>query len=172
MSEYSDYQSARDREYLAAWKNLSPRERRRLEKAGITGPAAPSYHTHKHDDDALLACASEPVATEPATSEMSPDVMDVLRRILGELMAQDNIRLTLECLALVTGLSYSGNSMTDIAKRHGVTRAAVSKRCVDTTDALGLPPSRAMRRLTARSSYERRQRRVLDRNDRFPDSIG
>ena len=172
MSNYADYQSARDREYLAAWKNFTARQRKQLEKAGITGPEAPSYQTHKHDDDSLLARAAEPVTDDSSASEISPDVMDVLRRILGELMAQDNIRLTLECLALVTGLSYSGSSMTEIAKRHGVTRAAVSKRCVDITNALGLPPSRAMRALTARSSYERRQRRVLDRNDRFPDSIG
>ena len=35
--------------------------------------------------------------------------------------------------------------VTDIAKRHGVTRAAVSKRCVELTRALNLKPSRAMR---------------------------
>ncbi len=47
---------------------------------------------------------------------------------MGELIGQDNARLSLECLAPVTGLAYCGDSMTDIAKRHGVTRAAVSKR--------------------------------------------
>ena len=43
--------------------------------------------------------------------------------------------------------------MTEIAKRHGITRAAVSKRCVELTLALDLMPSRAMRSLNARHSY-------------------
>jgi hypothetical protein len=43
--------------------------------------------------------------------------------------------------------------MTEIAKRHGITRAAVSKRCVELTELLDLPPSRAMRSLTARMAY-------------------
>jgi hypothetical protein len=45
--------------------------------------------------------------------------------------------------------------MTDIAKRHGVTRAAVSKRCVELSRALNLKPSRAMRSIPARQSYRR-----------------
>lgn len=77
----------------------------------------------------------------------------LLRRLVGELAMQDHVRLSLECLALATGLSYDGFSMTAIALRHGVTRAAVSKRCVELTQALGLPPSRAMRRRKARHSY-------------------
>ena len=43
--------------------------------------------------------------------------------------------------------------MTDIAKRHGISRAAVSKRCVELTELLNLRPSRAMRSLTARNTY-------------------
>jgi hypothetical protein len=43
--------------------------------------------------------------------------------------------------------------MSDIAKRHGISRAAVSKRCVELTELLDLPPSRAMRSLTARKRY-------------------
>ena len=66
---------------------------------------------------------------------------------------QDNARLSLECLALVTGLTYDGDSMTRIATKYGVTRAAVSKRCVELTQALNLNPSRAMRSRKARTSY-------------------
>lgn len=51
------------------------------------------------------------------------------------------------------GLNNGGDSMAEIARRHGVTRAAVSKRCVELTELLGLRPSRAMRSLTARESY-------------------
>jgi hypothetical protein len=53
-------------------------------------------------------------------------------------LSHDNARLTAECIALVSGLSYTGSSMTEIAARHGITRAAVSKRCVELTELLDL----------------------------------
>jgi DNA polymerase-1 len=61
--------------------------------------------------------------------------------------------VVVECIALVSGLNYSGASMTQIAAKHGITRAAVSKRCVELTELLGIRPSRAMRSLTARKRY-------------------
>jgi len=91
-------------------------------------------------------------------------LMAVLRRLLGEMMASDNVRLTLDCLSLITGMSYDGASMREIAKRHQITRSAVSKRCVLIADSLGLPPSRAMRQLTARRVYERRARNSHSRS--------
>jgi hypothetical protein len=98
--------------------------------------------------------------------EPDPEFLhDLLRRLVGELIGQDNARLSLECLALVTGLAYCGDSMTDIAKRHGVTRAAVSKRCVELTRALNLKPSRAMRSVEARQSYRQARMRHLSGQD-------
>ena len=98
--------------------------------------------------------------------EPDPELLhDLLRRLVGELIGQDNARLSLECLALVTGLAYCGDSMTDIAKRHGVTRAAVSKRCVELTRALNLKPSRAMRSVEARQSYRQARMRHLSGQD-------
>ena len=82
-------------------------------------------------------------------------MQDLIRVLVGELLSQDNARLSIECLALVTGLSYTGDSMTTIARRHNVTRAAVSKRCVEFTRALRLDPCRAMRSLKARESYRK-----------------
>ena len=77
-------------------------------------------------------------------------------------------RVTTECIALVSGLVYSGDSMSEIAKRHGITRAAVSKRCVELTELLDLPPSRAMRSLTARRRYRSARIRVT-RSNELPD---
>lgn len=77
----------------------------------------------------------------------------LLRRLIGELMSQSDAKLSLECLSLVTSLIYDGDSMTRIASKYGVTRAAVSKRCVELTKALNLNPSRAMRSRKARTSY-------------------
>ena len=89
---------------------------------------------------------------------ISHDAIEVLRHFVADLISEGNTRLTVECLAVALGLSaYNGESMTDIAKRHGVTRAAVSKRCVDITTQLNLPPSRAMRSEKARKTYRQSQ---------------
>ena len=83
------------------------------------------------------------------------------------MLAERNARLSLECLALATGFSYLGGTMTDIARRHCVTRAAVSKRCVELTERLHLLPSRAMRSLTARRAYQAAQLSTRNNHERF-----
>ncbi len=67
------------------------------------------------------------------------------RRLVGFMLADTHPALGVECMALVTGIGYQGASMEEIGKRHGVTRAAVSKRCVELCEAFGIPPVRAMR---------------------------
>jgi hypothetical protein len=165
MNDYEDKQRIRDAEYQAAWKNLSPRERRKLEKAGISGPAMPAYRTGKHDDEALIGRrACEPTDPGDAPDDAREDDGDneasgsALRQVIGALLSFDDVQLSLDCFALVSGIGYTGDSMAEIGKRHGITRAAVSKRCVEMANLLGLLPSRAMRRLTARTSYERSAR--------------
>ena len=46
----------------------------------------------------------EPEVTEPETEH----VWDAVRRVLGEVICHDNARLTAECIALVSGLCYTG----------------------------------------------------------------
>lgn len=93
-------------------------------------------------------------------SAMSEKLWDVMRHLVGELLDTPNRSLTAECLAAVSGMSYTGDSITEIAKRHGLTRAAVSKRCVELTNKLKLFPSRTMRTLTARQAYRHAQRKL------------
>ena len=69
----------------------------------------------------------------------------VVRRLVGIMLADSNPALGVECVALVTGIGYEGASEADIARRHAVTRAAVSKRCIELCEAFGIPPVRAMR---------------------------
>ena len=83
-----------------------------------------------------------------------------LARVVGELAGTANTRLSLEVLALVSGICYGGMSQTAIAQRHGVTRAAVSKRCVELTEKLGLPPSRAMKSEASRGVFAEAQRKA------------
>ena len=173
--EYTSRQKARDAEYqreYKAWiKSLPPAERRKLEAQGLaepdvahhgngpaTGDAADSPVMRIGDDPALLP-DPEPDPEPPPEPKLSqthaPDtdlIRDAVRRVLGEIICHGNSRLTAECIAIVTGLNFTGASMTEVARKHGVSRAAVSKRCVELTELLGLRPSRAMRPLTSRTA--------------------
>jgi hypothetical protein len=176
--DYEIRQRARDEDYRRAYADwiasLPPEERERLGELGLDRPSVPGAGTGAPSRDmaesSMASCGPEevaeveddPVPTDDAEATDPERLHDLLRRLVGELIGQDNARLSLECLALVTGLVYCGDSMTEIAKRHGVTRAAVSKRCVELTRALNLQPSRAMRSLPARQSYRRARLRHLD----------
>ena len=162
------------REYEAWVATLPPEERSRLADMGLEEPQMPDTGASGHRDAAeLAACAMQPeeITSEEeecasGTTSAPPNndrVLDLLRVILGELLSRDNVKLSVECMALVTGLSYNGDSMTAIARRHGVTRAAVSKRCVEYTRALRLAPCRAMRSLKARKSYRQSRINQLDK---------
>ena len=179
-NDYSIRQSERDREYEAAYdspevlkwiESLDPKERERLEAEGLLKPLIQRSGTGMREEDlADSPLASETpdisggidaaVSTQDAAPMNDDRLWDVLRRLLGELLNQKNATLTIECLAVVSGIGFTGDSMTEIARRNGVSRAAVSKRCVELTEKLGLPPSRAMRSLTARVSYARSQHAI------------
>jgi hypothetical protein len=110
----------------------------------------------------------EPTCDQPGYQAQRMDaeqIWDVLRRLIGELLVQRNAQLSLECLALVSGVSFLGDSMNAIGRRHGLSRAAVSKRCVEMTVKLGVLPSRAMRSLTAREAYASARHLLLMRHE-------
>ena len=177
--EYAARQATKDqaygREYRAWVSSASPEERRRLAELGLDAPLLPKDGGGFLDQDA----ADSPLASEPpapildepvggaANQIGTEEVWDILRRLIGELLAERSARLSLECLALVSGLSFLGDSMTAIARRHGVTRAAVSKRCVELTERLNVMPSRAMRALTARRAYQAAQLQTRKSYERF-----
>jgi hypothetical protein len=169
--DYEIRQRSRDEDYRKAYgewvASLPPEERERLGELGLDRASVPGAGTGAPSRDlaesSMACCEPEEIVeaepqpyTTPSLDEPDPERLhDLLRRLVGELIGQDHARLSLECLALVTGLSYCGDSMTEIAARHGVTRAAVSKRCVELSRALNLKPSRAMRSISARQSYRR-----------------
>lgn len=166
--DYSKKQKSLDakyeREYRAWVESLPANERRDLEAMGLHAPCVQRHGNGSAHGDAadssMMAVGSDPAEMpEPEVEEHDADhgdpdaVNSAVRRVVAEIIYHDNARLTAECIALISGLSYDGCSMTEIAKRHGITRAAVSKRCVEMTELLGLRPSRAMRSLTARKRY-------------------
>ena len=169
-SSYAARQRERDdnyrREYTEWIKSMPPEERQKLQAMGLDKAYLPSGSGGAAKDAAESSrarCEDAPITEdEPAAAGTSPAALaadqlaqddaphEIMRRLIGEMLMQSNASLSLECLALVTGLAYDGGSMTEIAERHEVTRAAVSKRCVELTIALNLKPSRAMRSLIAR----------------------
>jgi hypothetical protein len=178
--DYAKKQTQRDaqyeREYQAWIKSMSPAERREAEALGLLKPclakhgngsskgdAADSALMRIGDDPALLVDADplppelleqpQQLLEQPEPSHDTEAIYRAIRCVVAEILYHNNARLTAECIALVSGLAYDGSSMTEIAQRHGISRAAVSKRCVELTELLDLPPSRAMRSLTARKSY-------------------
>ena len=184
------------RKAYRAWVAKLPRkERRRLERQGLLEPAIDPLHIGKGEDisampiadattlphdgicgdggDNRYACRDKQdivAGGGEVTNAPAPDydrVWEVLRRLLGELLSTPNAQLSLECLALVSGVGFMGDSMTAIAKRHGVTRAAVSKRCIQLTEQLDMLPSRAMRSLTARAKYRTAQTKHYELRERF-----
>lgn len=174
-SSDADYQ----RVYHAWVASLAPEERRQLAELGLDKPQMPDTSGSGFCDAAEISrCSIEPEEIDEPAEEIEPDlyqgaqakedILHFVRRLVGELLGQDNIRLSVECLAVATGMSYLGDSMTEIARRHGVTRAAVSKRCVEFVDSLGLAPSRAMRSPKARQSYRRRRIHELNQQNLVP----
>ena len=168
--DYAKKQARKDADYerdYEAWvKSMTLEERREAEKLGLLKPCLQRHGNGAPDQD----MADSPAAShtpdiaalvdheDDQAGTITHDVIDVLRHFVADLISEGNTRLTVECLAVALGLSaYNGESMTSIAKRHGVTRAAVSKRCVDITTQLNLPPSRAMRSEKARNTYRRSQ---------------
>lgn len=168
--DYSKKQAQRDaqyeREYEAWVKSMTREERREAEKLGLLKPCLQRHGNGAPDHDMAESSAASHTPDIAALidrddeqgSTINHDAIEVLRHFVADLISEGNTRLTVECLAVALGLSaYNGESMTSIAKRHGVTRAAVSKRCVDITRQLNLPPSRAMRSEKARKTYRRSQ---------------
>lgn len=163
-------------EYVAAYEawvsSLSPAEQRRLRELGVDRPMVQQSHgptglTMDVADSPIASTDKQPFEVMDPFDVSAPvlsddETLDLLRRLIGELLAQDNARLSLECLALVTGLAYTGDSMRTIARRHSLTPAAVSKRCVELTLALNLPPSRAMKSVIARSKYQTARFKFLE----------
>jgi len=143
------------RDFQAHLKSLTPKKRKAYRLAGLDGPlvsyrgsgcpagdiAESSLASH-HPDIANLIDGRTAESEEEETFHSSCGICRVLSYVKGK----SNPSLTIDCVLLVFNLpGYEGESMTTIANRYGVSRAAVSRRCVKITEELRVPPSRAMR---------------------------
>ncbi len=66
--------------------------------------------------------SADTIDPEPPSGDSLTDeaLWDIVRRLIGEILGRQNRSLTVECLAIVSGLSCFGDSMCGIARRQPV----------------------------------------------------
>lgn len=82
----------------------------------------------------------------PTTTPDQADVnnaVDLLRRLLADILAEGDALLTLECFAIVIGLApLDGCGVASIARRHGCHQSEIEARCRDVAKRTGMPRPR------------------------------
>lgn len=173
MDAYSARQADRDREYREAWDSpeakawiagLDPAERARLEAQGILRPSLPgrANGVMLGGDlaDSSLASETPDLAAEIDGEKQKAARVearaDVLAAFCARIRACENPLLVFDAVCHATGVSaLDGFSQSELARRHGVTRAAFSKIATQWVKTFGLPPARGMRSSKARQKYSR-----------------
>lgn len=165
-TDYRQRQSREEIEYAREYEkwiqSLPDDERRELASLGLDRPSAPGWSSGIGlDVDVSSLAVSEPLA--PTDDEQDHDwqtasdlrTAEAIAKLICELLANDPT-LGVECIALATGIAYEGSSEVAIAKKYLVTRAAVSKRCLELAERLGVKNVRAMKSESAREIYAER----------------
>ena len=176
---YAKSELERNRQYRAAWESpeakawlesLSPEEREQLKRHGVDRPDLPSNRGNVRDSDlAESSLASEAAdlpghiaGTKSSDADSSGETRsDVLASFCARMRSCANPALVFDAVCYGTGvLAIEGQSATELAAKHGVTKQAFSKIAVQWCDTFGLPPARSMKSKRARTSYRERARRV------------
>lgn len=76
-----------------------------------------------------------------------------IREVLASVIESDNPRLEAECMAMSVGLVFDAGSMNQIAKKHGITRQAVSNRVRDYQEKKGIISALYNKRQGSRIGY-------------------
>ena len=161
-SAYPGYVS----EYQRWVDSLSPQEREELKRLGVDQPDVPSDYGNGREID----LADSPLASEtPDIAERLdafqgqpvsvPDDArsDILASFCARIRACANPSLAFDAICYATGvLAIEGQSATELAAHHGVTKQAFSKVGVQWCKTFGLQPSRSMKSKKARKAYQRR----------------
>ena len=162
-----------------AWVKLTDQEKREAEAKGIVSKTD-DYQTHAGTsvDDLQIADMEEPspftasaeneqptASKDSPIAELSQDdrTWYVVRQVLDIIISSPNARLQAECFRIASGLGMLDDiTETSVAEKHGLTRAAVSKRCVKLTKIVGVKPSQYMRPLHIRETYRNARNKSLN----------
>lgn len=166
MDDYIDKQKQRDAQYARAWETLTPAQRRQMAKHGITGPELPRYHTCKPDDEGRMEDITDNASgfaeQEPEGAQSQPPSQhesgDALASFCARIRGSANPLMQFDAACFAAGLGdLEGKTETELAKRHGVTRAAFSKAVINWCDTFALRPSPGMKSRNARALYRKAQ---------------
>lgn len=150
-----------DADYAAWLATFTPEARERLKELGLDRlPSEEPTPGGCMNGDAADLPVPAPEAITIAESPMA----EVIRNVVAWLLSSENRGLEVECLALASGVCHDGLAPNQIARRYGLSRAAVSRRCIRIEDNFGLPPSAVMRSERAREIARRARRKTIERN--------
>lgn len=107
--------------------------------------------------------AYDPRESENISDSLEDETLVMMRSLIACLKNSPHPELTIECLCIISGICYDGQSMAKIARDNFVSRATVSRRCVDLCEAFGIEPTRAMRSRKGRQNCQNaRFQKILD----------
>lgn len=171
--DYARQHDARERRYRESWEtpeakawieSLLPEERVRLQQEGLLAPDIPR-------NGSANGCGREEDVADSCRASITPDIVgeieggaatqasaeqrsDVLASFCARIRCSSNPLLVFDAVCYATGvLSLEGQSETDLAKHHGVSRAAFSKIATQWVKTFNLAPSRGMKSAKARRVY-------------------
>lgn len=162
----SDYPGYVD-EYERWIESMSPEEREEIKRLGVDRPDLPSDRANVRDKDLAdspLASVEPDIAAEIDQPETHPTKAsaddarsDILASFCARIRSCSNPSLVFDAICFATGISaLEGQSATELAAQHGVTKQAFSKVAVQWCETFGLQPSRSMKSKKARRSYQKR----------------
>lgn len=103
---------------------------------------------------AVIAAVLQSEAGQKIQSTGGSESLRIVQSILREIVYAEDPQLEAEVMAIGAGLFLEDKmAVTRIAKKHGLSKAAVSKRAVRFCAEKGLPPSQFMRPERDRETY-------------------
>lgn len=104
------------------------------------------------------------IAAKVGQTSDSQNAQAIAVMILARIIDANDPRKEADIMALSCGLLLrEGTTMTNLAEKYGVTKADISKSCVEFCERLGLPPSHVMLPESAREKYQLTNRRNITR---------
>ena len=95
------------------------------------------------------------IATRISNTSASAEAQAVAINILAPIIDSPDPRKTADVMALSCGLLLrEGTTITDLARKYGVSKQDISKSAVEFCERLGLPPSHVMLPEEAREKYK------------------
>lgn len=87
-------------------------------------------------------------------NQLSERIWETIAQVISNIVDSSNPRKTADLYACATGLRLrQGITLTDLAKKYGVSKQALDKQLVQLCEKLDLPPPRLMKSQLSRESY-------------------